>query len=400
MKNFIVICLLSPLSSISCFGQYSESLLKKAEDGSILSQMELAKCYIDGNGIDQSQLEALKWYEKAANKNNIAAMVACGDLLCDEWNIDLEPDYVRGIAWYRKAASKGDQKAKEFLEKFKIVKEEISHECPFDWLPCDNELAMYSILKENEVLINKEHENKNPIATYYLAILSYVNKEYSKTVNYLSEIYPLVMDENNFYEDILDNQKNNTPIGATIAAKVFSLLGWCYEHGQGVKMDYIKAAEYYLSEFDYSAFGMSMIPKVRGAYCFKKAGLYENFIDEANSQGIYTVGGGYSTHYTVPCLQLELAEMYRTGDGVTKNLKKTLEIYESIVDKRKGVLDVVMGWYPEIRSYPDIGRAAYRAYLMYKKGEGCQADEVMAKLYFEIALQYGDKNAWYENQNK
>ena len=66
MKNFIVICLLSLLSSISCFGQYSESLLKKAEDGSVLLPMELAKCYIECNGTGHSQLEALKWHEKAA----------------------------------------------------------------------------------------------------------------------------------------------------------------------------------------------------------------------------------------------------------------------------------------------------------------------------------------------
>ncbi len=59
-----------------------------------------------------------------------------------------------------------------------------------------------------------------------------------------------------------------------------------------------------------------------------------------------------------------------------------------------------MGWYPEIRSYSDIGKAAYRASQMYRKGYGCKADEEMADLYFEIAMKYGDKNAWYDNQNK
>lgn len=399
LRYFVSLLIIA--ASNSCFGQFSEVLLKQAENGIVTSQIELAKCYLEGNGIDQSQSEALKWYEKAAERNNVEAMVACGDLLCDEWNIDLEPDYVRGMNWYRKAASKGNKKAKEFIGNFTISKEEIYRECPFNWLPCDEDFDRYSFLKENEEHINKEYDNKSPIATYYLAILSYINKDYSSAVKYLTAIFPTVMNEDNYFEDIFDKEEEyNIPIGATIGAKVFSLLGWCYEHGQGVEKNYAKAAEYYLSEFDYSAFGMSMIPRVRGAYCYKKAGLYENFIYEAKSQGISLVEGGYATKYNVPCLQLELAEMYKTGDGVIQNKKQALSIYESIVDKRKGLVDILFGWYPEVRSYSDVGRAAYRASQMYKNGEGCNVDEEMAELYFEIALKYGDKNAWYENQNK
>lgn len=398
MKYLIVSVLMTFTCQVNLYGQFSNVLLKKAESGSVTSQMDLAKCYIDGNGVDQSQLEALKWYEKAAGQNNIEAMIKCGDLLCDEWNIDLEPDYVRGINWYRKAATRGSAKAKKILAGYKFTKEDVSHDCPFEWLPCDEDLRNASVFRENKNLIVKEYGNKNPIAAYYLAIISYINKDYSKAVSYLKEAYPLVMDENNYYEDILNRQENNRPIGFTITAKVFSLLGWCYEYGQGVNKDYVKASEYYLSEFDYSSLGMPTIPQVRGAYCLKKAGLYEKFIQEANSQGGGIINGGYTTKYGVPCLQLELAEMYKTGEGVTKNLRKALEIYEAIVDKRKGLLD--MYWCPEIKSYSDVGRAAYRASQMYRKGEGCKPNVEMAELYFEIALKYGDNNAWYENQNK
>lgn len=401
LKYFLVLMIL--VTSSACYGQFSDNLLKQAEAGSIISQIELAKCYIEGKGVDQSQSEALKWYEKAAEKNNVEAMVACGDLLCDEWNIDLEPDYVRGMNWYRKAAAKGNVKAKEFIDSFKIVKEKISRECPFEWLPCDEDLNRYSFLKENEYHIKKEFDDKSPIAAYYLAIIAYIEKDYLSAVRYLTGIFPTVMNEDISFEDIFDKKEEeySVPIEYTIAAKVFSLLGWCYEFGQGVEVDYAKAAEYYLSEFEYSAFGMSMIPRVRGAYCYKKAGLYDKFIEEANSQGFIMVGSSCSTRYVVPCLQLELAEMYKTGERVPHNLEKALDIYESIVDSRKIILyGPSFGWYPEIRSYSDIGRAAYRASRMYNNGEGCKADKEMAELYFEIALKYGDKNAWYDNQNK
>lgn len=398
MKYIITIILL--LTIFSCFGQFNETLVQKAENGLMSAQLELAKCYLDGNGIDQSQLEAAKWFEKAAEKGNIEAMVACGDLYCDEWNIDLEPDYIKGIRWYWKAAGNGNRKAKEFMQNFKIVQEDINRDCPFDWLPCDEDFERYSILKDSISIINRGYDNKNPVASYYKAIISYIDKDYSNAVKYLTDIYPLVMNEDNYFEDIFEQHENSTPVGATIGAKVFSLLGWCYEHGQGVVRDYVKAAEYYLSEFDYSAFGMSMIPRVRGAYCYKKAGLIDKFIEEVNSQGIgFVSGGGVVDMYYVPCLKLELAEMYKTGDGVAQDLSKALSIYESIVDQRKGTIDILMGWYPEVRSYSDIGRAAYRAAQMYRNGKGCKVDEVMADLYFEIALKYGDKNAWYENQN-
>lgn len=398
MKYLISIILLM-ITAVGSLAQNLDALLVKAKNGVVSAQIELAKCYLDGECVDQSQLQAVKWFEKAAEKGNLEAMVACGDLYCDEWNIDLEPDYVKGINWYRQAARKGNAKAKEFIVNFKIIQEDISRDCPFDWLPCDEDFERYTTFKDNINIINKGYDNKNPIASYYLAIMSYIDKDYAKAVNYLTEVYPLVINEDNYYEDIFDAQENSTPIGATIGVKVFSLLGWCYEHGQGVSKDYIKAAEYYLSEFDYSAFGMSMIPRVRGAFCYKKAGEIDKFVNEVSTQKVVFFGGGYSTDYYVPCLKLELAEMYKTGDGVIKDEQKALSIYESIVDQRKETVNILMGWYPEFRSYSDIGRAAYRAAQMYRKGQGCKMDEEMADLYFEIALKYGDKNAWYENQN-
>lgn len=233
---------------LNSFGQYNQSLVQKAENGIVSAQIELAKCYLDGNGVDQSQSEAVKWYESAAEKGNIEAMVACGDLYCDEWNIDLEPDYVKGIKWYREAASKGNKKAKEYVSNFEsyIRSNKNTNDCPYTWLPCDEDFERTDFLKKNIDIINKGHLDKNPIATYYLAVIAYVDKDYATAVKYLTNIYPLVINEDNYYEDIFKQDEYSMPEGAIIAAKVFSLLGWCYEHGVGVNRDNIKAAEYYL----------------------------------------------------------------------------------------------------------------------------------------------------------
>ena len=97
MKHILTLIILIEITAFSGFGQYNKSLVQNAENGLVSAQLELAKCYFEGNGVDQSQSEAVKWFELAAEKGNLEAMVACGELYCDEWNIDLEPDYVKGV---------------------------------------------------------------------------------------------------------------------------------------------------------------------------------------------------------------------------------------------------------------------------------------------------------------
>lgn len=141
MQKSILLFALMNLLVLTSYGQYNQSLVQKAENGLVSAQIELAKCYLEGNGIDQSQLEAVKWYESAAQNGNVEAMVACGELYCDEWNVDLEPDYVKGIKWFRKAAAKGNKKAIEYISNFdsSIKLEEADDDCPFTWLPCDED---------------------------------------------------------------------------------------------------------------------------------------------------------------------------------------------------------------------------------------------------------------------
>lgn len=388
------------LINITGMGQYNDALLAKAKNGSVAAQMKLAQCYLDGDGVDWSESEALKWYEKAAENNNIEAMVACGDLLCKDVSLcDLEPDYIRGLEWYRKAASKGNSKAKERVSNFEtsLTASGYGEDCPFTWLPFVEEFEQLEFLKGKRDVIDREYGKKNPIAAYYLAILAFADKDFTNVVKYLSEIYPLVMDENNYYEDIFEQDDSKLPLGITLHTKVASLLGCCYELGLGVGMDYVKAASYYLSATADAALGLTSIPEVRGAYCLRKANLYDKFINEVNNQKLRT-DGDHRIYY-VPWLRLKLAEMYIEGVGLPQNKQKGLEIYESIVEQRKGILSVAVP-VPEYKSFSHMGEAAYRASRMYKTGEGCRKDEEMADLYFEIALKYGNAGAWNERKNK
>ncbi|MDE6235791.1 MAG: hypothetical protein K2M56_08585 [Muribaculaceae bacterium] len=404
MKRIILTTILVIISVSLSLAQYSDALLKKAQSGNIASQVELARCYREGDKVDLNEMEAIKWYEKAANQNNIDAMMALAEIYINDENLEVEPDFVKGLYWLRKAANKGSQNAKEALKQFTFQKEEISHECPYTWIPVDADYDDIPFFRDNLSFITQEHQKGNPVATYYLSLIAFADNDYDTCVRYLLDIYPKVtkgdIDSREYFDDIFKDRETMYPIGY-LDLRVGPLLGVCYDKGYGVKKDLITAAKYYLTDSDgFYACGIPQYAKVMGAYCLRDAGKYDEFINLATTLGPNGFwGGGITKHHSFPCLQLELAEMYKDGVGVAKNEAKALSILETIVDSRKDTLGLIaVGW--EVRSARDIGRAAYRASLMYRNGIGCEKDSEMAALYYDIAIKYGDNNAWYEMEHK
>lgn len=403
MKRIILTTILVIISVSLSFAQYSDALLKKAQSGNIASQVELARCYREGDKVDLNEMEAIKWYEKAANQNNIDAMMALAEIYINDENLEVEPDFVKGLYWLRKAANKGSQNAKEALKQFTFQKEEISHECPYTWIPVDADYDDIPFFRENLSFITQEHQKGNPVATYYLSMIAFADKDYDTCVRYLLDIYPRVtkgdIDSREYFDDIFKDRETMYPIGY-LDLRVGPLLGLFYKEGYGVKKDLVTAAKYFLTDSDgYHSCVIPQYAKVIGAYCLKDARRYDEFINLTSSLHTEQLFiGGVTKHHLFPCLQLELAEMYKHGVGVDKNEAKALSILEAIVDTRKDTIGMITG--SEVRSPEDIGRAAYRASLMYRNGIGCEKDSEMADLYFDIAIKYGDNNAWYEKEHK
>ena len=69
--------------------------------------------YNNGQGVEQSDTEAVKWYRKGAEAGNAEAMSNLG------WMYDngqgVEQSETEAVKWYRKAAEAGDYWAKEQL---------------------------------------------------------------------------------------------------------------------------------------------------------------------------------------------------------------------------------------------------------------------------------------------
>ena len=88
------------------------SCKRKAEQGDVDSQFELASMYRKGEGVEQDLVEAAKWYRKAAGQEHFSAQFYLG--LMHQKGEGVEQDLVEAAKWYRKAAEQGGHAAAQF----------------------------------------------------------------------------------------------------------------------------------------------------------------------------------------------------------------------------------------------------------------------------------------------
>lgn len=90
---------------------------KAAEQGFLLSQILLGNIYFNGDGMPQDYSEAVKWYRKATEQSYYAYELG----YCYEMGLGVSwPDRIEAEKCYTLAASKGDEDAKKALERLHI----------------------------------------------------------------------------------------------------------------------------------------------------------------------------------------------------------------------------------------------------------------------------------------
>lgn len=95
-----------PLASFS-------SLKKQAEDGDASSQLLLAKRYLQGDGVQQNQNEAVRWMEKAARQGQPEAQYLYGQALLQGRGV--VQDYRSAFRWIEEPARRGNVQAQVTL---------------------------------------------------------------------------------------------------------------------------------------------------------------------------------------------------------------------------------------------------------------------------------------------
>lgn len=109
-----------------------EEVKAKAEAGDVESQVELGLRFDKGKGVPKDQVEAVKWYRKAAEQNYARAQYDLGPCYLDGEGVP--ENQVEGVKWFRKAAEQnlaaaqyilglcfnsGDGVAKDWAEAYK-----------------------------------------------------------------------------------------------------------------------------------------------------------------------------------------------------------------------------------------------------------------------------------------
>ena len=92
-------------------------LLAKAKGGDAAAQVAVGELYAAGTGVEQDYKLAAGWYQKAADKGDVAGQLHLAALYRDGGK-EFERDLAKAAEWYRKAADQGDVGAQGMMGTF------------------------------------------------------------------------------------------------------------------------------------------------------------------------------------------------------------------------------------------------------------------------------------------
>lgn len=104
-----LLSLVLSLSAAAAWAQGSDELsdlLSAAEAGSAAAQFGLGTRYLNGDGVDQDNFEALRWFTLAAEQNNSNAQYNIAVMYLN--GIGVIKDGPQAIEWFLRAANNGD----------------------------------------------------------------------------------------------------------------------------------------------------------------------------------------------------------------------------------------------------------------------------------------------------
>jgi TPR repeat protein len=90
-----------------------EALSRKAEQGDAEAQFNLAKRYVNGEGVAEDLGQAFKWYSKAADQGHAEAQFKVGNYYKNGWGVS--KDAAKALYWFTKAVEQGHAEAQYSL---------------------------------------------------------------------------------------------------------------------------------------------------------------------------------------------------------------------------------------------------------------------------------------------
>lgn len=267
---------------------------KAAGQGHADAQYQLGEIYYYGQGVDEDYCEALDWYQQAAEQGHAKAQYALGKMYYSGQGVD--EDYDEAAKWYRKAAKQGNAIAQNNLDLMYQEGKIISSD-DFDDVPHDDDKDVNRYLKAAE--------QGNADAQFNLGVMYQdgkgVQQDDAEAVKWFHKA-----------------AEKKHPYAQT-------WLGWMYENGKGVPQNDAEAIKLYSKAVEQGHMDA------------------QKFLDKLKAKGIIEDvpwKGAASTQYFRESAekgdayaQYKLGEMYRKGEGVPKDDAEAIKWYHKAVEQ-------------------------------------------------------------------
>jgi len=243
---------------------------KAAEQGNDSAQFMLGKCYYEGHGVAPDSVEAVKWYQKAAEQGNAEAQYIMGQ--CYHRGHGVTQDYNEAVKWYKKAAEQGNADAQFGLGI-----------CYHDGLGVPQDHA------EGVKWFRKSAEQGSTNAQCGLGFCYENGDGVAKDINEAVKLYMKAAEQGN--------------------APAQDMLGDCYYSGQGFKRDYNEAVKWYMKAAEQ---GNDYAQNSLGDCYYFGQGVKKDYKEAVNWYRKAAEQGHADAQYN-------LGYCYENGEGVAKN---------------------------------------------------------------------------------
>ena len=331
-----------------------------AKKNNLYALLHLGMLYENGNGVKQNSAKAKEYFMLAVNQNNSEIPLQIGDIYYNGRGV--MKDYSKAIEYYMISAKKNNPKA--LFKLGNIYENGIrEHYINQDYTKAKEYYEQAGQLKNSEALVR--------IGDFY-----YYGKDSKPYLSGAKKYYELAAELKNpkaffqlglMYKDgygvIKDDSKANKYFNEYIELQsgILLNLGRFYENGYGVEKNYTKAKEY-----------------------------YELALELNSSKALYHLG-----------------LLYKNGYGVHKDLAKSEEYFNKFAKIGYRDISLIYRDFQNPTQHYNVPQEYFYSYgssnseflvnigKFYEKGQGFHKNCLKAKMYYQLACEFKNSNAYY-----
>ena len=386
---------------------------RAADAGDAAAMSRLGDCYFQGQGVEADYEQAVEWYQKAADAGNTEAMLRLGD--CYFQGQGVEVDYEQAVEWYQTAAEAGDAAAMSRLGDCYFQGRGIATNFvrAAEWYQraaeAGNSDGMVGLGRCYENGYGVEQDDELAMEWYQKA----ANAGNAEAEERLAEYSSQEAETQQNGAQALEEYRQAAEAGDVDA--MYSL-GECYSTGRGVERDDAQAAEWYRRAADsghveaMSRLGNCYLSGTGVEQDYAQAvEWYRQAADAGDAAAMYRLGESYFTGQGVEqdyaqaiewyrkaadagstAAMLRLGERYRVGLGVEQDYAQAIEWYEKALDA--GSEDSNTAFHTGYTSTKLI-ECYYLLGESYFTGEGVEQDYAQAVEWYQKAAEAGNAAA-------